>query len=168
MSNIWTSSGRLPGSFELKGLSPAPRIVEVLNLAVYDRLLRQKPEKTEGPKLLKSLQKLDVSKRALRLKALMQDMYVDVSQNPARRAWTNHAGVSKCLTTTTCMYSFGRDRVCLPVELLFLQGHTREVILPGKMSQNAIKNLAGEGMCLPCLGSLLYCLRLTKLLPVRS
>ena len=155
----WTGH---PMCFQLQGLQATPRILEILDLAVLQKAVSTHQGCAEAA--VQDLKKLGTAKS---LKTFMSDVYADVSQNPCRQPWTNRFGVSKCLTTSTHMYAFARDRIVLPLELLFLQGHTREVRIPSGMSQNSIRNLAGEGMNLACLGSLLYCLRLTDMLGPR-
>ena len=46
---------------------------------------------------------------------LLANLFVDCSQNPTRRAWSR-AGVSRCLTTSTSLYSFERDLLVLALE----------------------------------------------------
>ena len=86
------------------------------------------------------------------------DLFTDLSQNPARKAFSNQAGVSKCLTSSSVLYTHARDRVVLPLEMMFFQGHTQELKVPRDFSQKALKDLAGQGICLPCLGLIVYCL----------
>ena len=91
--------------------------------------------------------------------AMVAELFVDVSQNPCRKAFTNPSNkVSKCLTTSSSLYSCGKDRVVLPLELLFFQGHNADLQIPADMKQDALKELAGEGICLPCLATLVVAL----------
>lgn len=147
------------GKFELKGISQTPRILELMDLAVLQKAMFKHCGDVD--EAIRELNQLDTSKK---LKDFMAGFFIDVSQNPIRRPWTNRYGVTKCLTTSTCLCSFTGDRTVLPVELLHMQGHTREVMVPNSMAQNSIRDLAGEGMHLACLGSLLYCLRITEML----
>ena len=89
------------------------------------------------------------------MQAALDDVYVDVSQNPQRRAYSRSNGILKCLHTATCLYSFKRDGVILPIELMFLQGHGLDIKIPPSMRQKQLHDLAGNGICLPCLGSIL-------------
>ena len=98
-------------------------------------------------------------------KEYLQDVYCDTSQNPAFKAVSNSNGVAPCLCTSSTMYSFGRDRMLLPFEHLLMQGHTRSLRIPKNMSPSQIRSLAGEGICLPCLGTIVWALYLTKGLP---
>ncbi len=86
----------------------------------------------------------------------LRHVYVDVSQNHARRPFTNDAGVTGTLTTSTLLYSFDRDNFVLPREMLYLHGHSRSICIPEEVKPNSIKSLAGEGVSLPCLGTVLY------------
>ena len=98
-------------------------------------------------------------------KRLLQEVYCDISQNPKFKAFSNQSGVAPCLATSTQMYSFGQDRMVLPIELLYWQGHSRGIKIPNRMRSSEIRNLAGEGMMVPCLGTLIWALYLTKGLP---
>ena len=98
-------------------------------------------------------------------KDLLKNVFCDVSQNPKRSSFTNSRGVTGCLATSTALYSFGHDRIVLPVELAMFQGHRRGFQYPSSISSNQIRDLAGEGMCLPCLGTIIWCMYLTKGFP---
>lgn len=132
-----------------------PRVQSLLDLAVLAKL------GTEAKTL--------VSRREWKeIQARMQHTFVDISQNPCRQPWTNPTaanGVSKCLTTGSEIYSMGLQRMVLPNELLFFQGHSRAVCIPENMTRRSLTALAGEGICLPCLGSLIYGLLRSKLMP---
>lgn len=95
----------------------------------------------------------------------MKDIYIDVSQNPVRQPWTNKDGVTKCLTTSSMLYSYGLQRMLLPVELLFLQGHRRNVTIPTRMAPRSVSLLAGEGIFLPSLGLLVQALVSARCMP---
>ena len=97
-------------------------------------------------------------------KQLLKNVYMDVSQNPTHKAVTR-AGISPCLCTSSSIYSFGADRFILPFELLLWQGHRRTLRIPESMRSSELRSLAGEGICLPCLGSIIWALYLTKGLP---
>ena len=95
-------------------------------------------------------------------KQLLQHVYCDTSQNPRYRAFTNAQQISPCLATSTTLYSFGLDRQILPVELLYLQGHSRTMRIPNSVKSNKVRDLAGEGMSLPCLGTILWALHVLR------
>ena len=98
-------------------------------------------------------------------KELLKEVYCDVSQNPMYRAFTNNKNIAPCLCKSTSLYSFGQDRFLLPFEHLLLQGHRRSLEIPSAIRSNQLSHLAGEGMCLPCLGLVVWSLYLTKGLP---
>ena len=99
----------------------------------------------------------------------LQDVYVDVSQNPKfgpmASVASGAADILGCLCTSTCLYSYGRDRALLPIEHMYLQGHRRGFSIPDRMPSNRLRQLAGEGMSLPCLATVIWSMYLVKGLP---
>lgn len=89
------------------------------------------------------------------IRQAMTGVYVDLSQNPVRRAFSNKSGDMKCQHTASIVYSFGRDSVVLPFEMLLLQGHNTNVVLPECMSLSELQDLAGMGIFLPNLAALM-------------
>jgi hypothetical protein len=80
------------------------------------------------------------------------DFYVDVSQCVSRKKW----GPLRTFCGGTSIYSFARDEVLNFVQCLMLQGLppcSQDVVanLPG----SSLKDLIGESMCAPCLGTVL-------------
>lgn len=126
------------------GLSTTPRIAELLDLAVISQL---------GVPAARSMQRA-----ASKIHPDLKEVFCDVSQNPARKPWTNSDGITKCLTTSTTLFSFFRDGLVTPLELMIFQGHRAGIHVPNSMSPNALKELAGQGICLPCLGCILLTL----------
>jgi hypothetical protein len=96
---------------------------------------------------------------------LLKDVYCDISQNPKFKPYTSKEGITGCLSTSTMLYSFARDGAVLPFELLLFQGHRRDLKVPPSLSSNQTRDLAGEGMSLPCLGTVLWAVYLTKGFP---
>ncbi|CAE7367985.1 unnamed protein product [Symbiodinium sp. CCMP2456] len=92
----------------------------------------------------------------------LKHVYADLSQNPAYLWRTNDQGNNRCLVTSSRLYSFFRDGVLLPSELLRLQGPRRSLHIPSNVPCNSVKALAGEGFCLPCFASVLWAAYLTK------
>lgn len=133
------------------GLRRTERICDLLDMVAAAKLL----ELGESP----------VNKPFSKMKELLQDVYCDVSQNPKFRSYTNKNGITGCLATSTVLYSFGRDRLVLPFELALLQGHRRGFKFPDDMPISKIRDLMGEGMSLPCLGTVVWCVYLIKGLP---
>ena len=99
------------------------------------------------------------------IKAKLTHVYCDLSQNPKFMGYTNDRGVTGCLATSTMLYSFARDGLLLPYELLLLQGHSRSLKIPDHVTSHQMKTLAGEGISLPCLGTVLWAVYLTNGLP---
>ena len=133
----WTS---LPG-LEWRGLNPTERVKAILDAVACEKLPARKLRASLAEK-----------------RELLKHVYVDVSQNPVRRCFTNADGMSPCLTTGTKLYSFYRQGVLLPIELLLLQGHRRGLRVPEDVPQGSLKELAGEGFFLPCMATVLWSL----------
>ena len=144
---------QLPG-LEFRGLSRTSRVLEVLDLAVIGYLTK--------PGTSSSLLSLEPAE----LRGKCTELFTDVSQNPVRKCHTSQAGLSKCLTTSSVLYTHTRDRVVLPLELMFFQGHVVDMKVPATMRQRSLKSLAGQGMCVPCLAVLIYALHCTDSLEV--
>lgn len=89
----------------------------------------------------------------------LADVVVDVSQNPCRRAFSNKDGNAKCLTTSSILYSFGKDRVLVAFEKMLLQGHSLALKIPSQMNNRSLQELAGQGISLPTLGLIMVALR---------
>ena len=136
---------------QLTGLSKTTRILNILDCVVISKL---------GGAAAAS-EVLANPRSELLLKAALEDVFVDVSQNPARRSFTGKGGVSKCLHTATSLYSFQRDGLVLPFELMLFQGHSLDSRVPQEMKQKELHDLAGQGICLPCLGLIIVSLMLS-------
>lgn len=93
---------------------------------------------------------------------LLKHCYVDISQNPCRRPTNNQSGDLGTMTTSSLYYSFFRDGPILPFEMLLWHGHSRLLQVPSSTKANSLKELAGEGMSAPCLGSILWAAFLVK------
>ncbi len=93
--------------------------------------------------------------------AALEDIFVDVSQNPVRRAFTNSEGISKCIHTATLLYSYQRDGLILPLELMLFQGHLLDMEVPESMRPKQLHDMAGQAICLPCLGLIVTTLMIT-------
>eukprot|EP00439_Symbiodinium_sp_Y106_P034527 s6144_g4.t1 len=92
----------------------------------------------------------------------LKDHFVDYSQSHGRRKWTNRSGVNPTLTTRSELYSFGEDRVVLPFELLRMHGFPADIVLPSDISPRQMRSIVGNGMSLPCLGTILWSLHVMK------
>lgn len=144
---LWTG---MPG-VKLTGVAHTARVLQILDCVTIQCL--------GGAKAARSI--LREADAANIIKARMEDVVVDLSQNPIRRAFSNDSGVAKCLTTSSVLYSYGRDRIILPLEKLFLQGHGPATKIPEAMSDRAIHELAGQGISLPILGLIVIALQTT-------
>ena len=125
---------------EYRGLNATARVREILDLVVLAKL---------GVGQCRSLLMQPPHHAANELSRHLRDVYVDISQNPARRPYTTDR-TSHCLTTASRIYSFGRQGLVLPLELLYWQGHSRGVRLPSDMSQVRLRDMAGEGSVCLC------------------
>ena len=100
--------------------------------------------------------------QAAKMKWLCRALITDVSQNPARRPQTNQQGRSRCLTTSSRLYSHGQARMVTAFEFFRFQGHDLRVQIPDSISQKQAADLAGEGIALPCLATIVFCLQATE------
>lgn len=131
----WTSRPE----FLAKGLNVTPRVKDLIDIIVIQEMkAKDLPASEIGESLT--------------------EMFLDVSQSLSRNAHTQK-GTNKCLTTATQNYSFKQDRVVLGLESLVFQGYPRgELKVPNHFSNQHLKELAGEGMCLPCLATVMWSL----------
>lgn len=135
------------------GVPRTQRVCEIMDTVVMIKL------KEKGQ--LQGANKLSFE----RLKTLLHDVFLDISQNPRQKCYSNSSGITHCLATSTQLYSFGADRMILPFELLMFQGHSRAIRIPPNMRSNQLSHLAGEGMALPCLATVIWCGYVLKGLP---
>ncbi len=145
---LWTSNPDFAG----QGLPNTERVFQIVDLAAM-QAVGGTPEmvvkaKKDGPFLRKKL----------------SDLVLDVSQNPDRHAYTKN-GKFPCLTTSSFLYWYHRDGILVPLEHMLLQGHRRTLEIPDTMTPRLLRQLAGEGMSLPCLGLLVWCMAMTKQFP---
>ena len=145
----WTSRTEFRG----QGLPQCERVLDLLDLVVAQKI---SDLQLSGRMSFKALQEK------------LADVYVDVSQGHVRRPFTPQKGPSHCLTTSSAVYSFARDAMVLPLEMLMWHGHKSSVTLPPNMSQKSLAKLAGEGMALPSLGTVIWALFLLKQFPESS
>ena len=140
-------------SFAGRGVPRTARALEIIDLAAIETL---------GSSAM--VEKALRNERWLRDQVVAADLVVDISQNPIRKAFTKN-GKWPCLTTSSQVYSFARDSMLLPLEYMLLQGHRRTLSIPRGMKPSELRDLAGEGMSLPCLALLVWCMVLVKGLP---
>ena len=84
----------------------------------------------------------------------LKDIYVDVSQSLDRNCFSSAEGIVPCFTSSTELYSYGQDRIILPEEMLAMHGFGA-VTVPDSVDIRDLKRMAGTGMSLPCLGTIL-------------
>lgn len=96
-------------------------------------------------------------------KDLLKDSYIDISQSPNYCRVCVTGMNMGCLATSSSIYSYGRDRMLVAQEHMLLQGHRRAFRLPAAPSR--VRKLAGEGMCLPCLATIVWSMYLVRGLP---
>ena len=146
----WTSSAEFQGI----GVKHTARCLEIIDLVALQTMVwspyRDPVKKGQRDRVW--------------MKNQLNKVLVDLSQNPVRRCFTKN-GKTPCLTTSSMIYSFSRDSALLPLEHMLLQGHRRTISIPDQMSGKQLKELAGEGMSLPCLALLVWCLVLVNRLP---
>lgn len=93
---------------------------------------------------------------------LLKNHMVDVSQNHDRRPLSSPPA-ARALTTSSKLYIFDQKRLLTPEEHLLLQGYNETaVVRPKGVSGSDLRRMAGEGIALPCLGTIIWALFLTK------
>ena len=143
-AELWTQRAGFKG----QGLTATPRVKGILDVAACCMLKdRDVPAGSA-----------DDAAEAL------ADAYVDVSQNPCRKPWTNKHGVNHTLCTGSCLYSYQQDRLLFAEEYMYLQGWSRGICAKEEV-QPRLKELAGLGISLPCLASLIWSLYLVREFP---
>lgn len=78
--------------------------------------------------------------------------HVDISQCVSRKKWSVEG---QCLTTQSLVYDFEHDQVWSPTCLLALQGLPVGDLKLDTLSSVELKDLAGEGMFVPCLAMII-------------
>ncbi len=58
------------------------------------------------------------------------------------------------MTTASVLYSFQHDRVILPMEMMLMQGHRKNLRIPVSLSPSQLHDLAAMGISLPNLAAL--------------
>ena len=109
---------------------------------------------------------MEVSKRLKRTipdsRPQLKGMLLDVSQSHHRKVFSSTDGTARTLTTASRLFSFNDNRMLAPVEHMFLQGFSQDLVVPDQISDHALRCMAGEGMALPCLATVLLAILLTK------
>ena len=145
-STAWT--GR--HDFKGHGVPNHPRVRTLLNLTCHQKL-------QEARLHASGLQQQP-------LPHVFKEAFLDWSQNPCRRAFSDRCGMLRCLCSSTTLYSYQEDRALFPIEYLRLQGWGFETKIP-ESCHGKVREMAGQGIALPCLGTVVWALYLVKGLP---
>ena len=145
----WTGRSKFQGT----GLSKTSRVLDLLDCFAASRIAQHNGAQGKGFKISE-----------VALAKLMKNQYIDVSQSLNRHAHTNAFGINHALTTSSVLYSYGLDRVLTGKEHMFLHGHPKDTFF-SDMSQSVLRELAGEGMALPSLAAVIWCLFVCKRFP---
>lgn len=125
-----------------------PRVLSLIDAVVWEKLGKHA---TRMPRIEKAEKLIDI--------------YVDISQNHIRRPFTNSSGITGTMTTGSQFFSYDRDSLVTPYEQLLWHGHSRTLTVPENIKASSLKALAGEGMSLPCLGTVLWSGLIARILP---
>ena len=133
-------------TWDLCGMEENDRITTILNLVAL--------EKTQG-----------VRRSDSNIKKHTKTTIVDVSQNPCRKAWTGKNS-NHTMCSSTIQVHMGLKRIITPREMMLEQGHSpSNMNIPEDMPPGSVRKLAGQGMALPCIGTCLWGMFLTKGFP---
>lgn len=141
----WTGATTFVG----QGVPRSKRALELIDLGFIDACKRSRTQ-------------IDAtSAKASGSSGVLRDLVVDISQNPCRSPWSRPGGNAHTLCTSTQLYSYNLDRMLEADEYLLLQGY-KESVNTDQLSSDAVRSMAGEGIALPCLASVLYCIHASK------
>ncbi len=115
----------------LRGVPRCPRMVDVIDVAFH---ISTKP--TQEP----------VSEAEA---AKLQTLIVDYSQNLSFKTWGHHV---PCLTTSTQIYMYGRDRILVDAERFRVMGFGNVDL--SNISPSALRDLSGEAMAVYTISEL--------------
>ena len=99
------------------------------------------------------------------MQQIMCGKFMDVSQSLRRHSHTNNAGFNHAFTTSSMLYSFDRDSVLSGKDMLVLHGQPKDMVFPPDVPDSSLRELAGEGMAIPCLASVIWSLYLVRQFP---
>ena len=100
------------------------------------------------------------------LKRLMTQVVVDFSQNPCRHACSNADNTLPCLTSSSRLYAYNQDRVLTGMDHFGLQGWDLDTLVqPSDVPENKFREMAGQGMCVQSIASVLWSLYCVKQYP---
>jgi hypothetical protein len=99
--------------------------------------------------------------RAAPKKAMKGGFFIDLSQCVSRKKWGTKIHT---LTQSTVLYEVGKDRLCTGSQHLSLQGMPSE-LSRANLTDSELRKLAGEGMFLPSVASVLLAVTLNPMAP---
>ena len=89
-------------------------------------------------------------------------LYVNFSQCASRAPWSRHI---RCLTTSSKVYDFSRDKVLTVEETLLLQGIPAPDLNLTMFNEGSLAHAVGEAMCCPCVGAIMLGFYLNRFAP---
>ena len=95
----------------------------------------------------------------------MKGYFVDLSQALERKTFSCQSKALPTMTTSTLLYSYDQDAAVVGRDMLNMQGQPKAVVVPGDIKDHVLRDLAGEGMAVPCVGLIVWCLFLTRQFP---
>ena len=135
-------------NMKLCGLQKNKRVMAILNMAVLQKL---KPVHRKS------------STQVHQIKKACKTLVVNVSQNPSRgNLLTPDSGCNHTLCSSSLQIHLGLQRLITAREMMYQHGHPRRMVVPSDMSLHSLRQLAGQGMALPSLGTCLWCHSLLK------
>ena len=122
---------------------PSKRVLDLLDCAAVELCKRRKISVTQA-------------------KPALKDVLIDVSQSHIRRPFSDDRNIARCLTTSSRLFNFGQARMVSALEHLLLQGYDRSVEVPRNVGPSDLRSMAGEGIALPCLATIMWAVLLTQ------
>ena len=129
----WTQSQQT----QLHGLPGTDRVKDLVDLVAL--------EKTQGKK-----------RTWHQMQEALKGHFVDVSQSHQRFKCSNTSGFMPTMTTGSLYYSYESDTVLCAREHMLLQGHQNTFRVPVSMTPRQLRAMAGNGMSLPSLGTVIW------------
>ncbi len=87
--------------------------------------------------------------------SLRSNLFCDLSQGALRKPWSQ--GSVRCLIQGSLMYTYEADALFRAEHHFRLQG-MRDGLDFSQLTDADIRGLAGEGLCLPCIGVIIWAL----------
>ena len=159
-SAAWRSSLEVPSDFSPwtgrdnfvgRGLPRSKRVFDLVNCGWMEAC------KNKRLKITRNVTEAGINAQ------IHQSLVMDISQNHVRRPLSGEdSGPMRTLTTSSSLYHYRLDRMLVAKEHLLLQGYPEGICVPSSMTEDNVRKLAGEGIFLPCLGHVLWCLHLVR------